>query len=621
MESIKLKRVTGLSLWKSLDIASFSSYNFKMKLANREFTFLITAILLTLPLFFNGSGIPGVSSTDFTPRKYYGAPLELSNKVYHGAGQDPKGFQNYFNAMPPGTKPAIYKAYIGLDYPIEPFFIRLRAELEKYKKQGIYLIPEIGLMMAHDGTPSRHYEQDVVAGLYDEKLEQFCQGIAGLGHPVFVRIGFEFNGLSWNGYKPKSYKKAFIKVTKAMRSHRLDAAIVWCVALPLHNGTYDYMEYYPGDAYVDWWGIDLFDKEDFDKNETKRFMAKADKHKMPVMLGEVTPRCVGVDDGQADWEAWFEPYFQFIQDYPGVKAVGYINWRWADYKADYPDWYNWGDARLETNRKVLGNYIYKSTSSLYYHGSGEKEYRTLLAGNDTIPPSGVSGLSGSFNGYAVELKWDGVSDNNSVIRYEVFKGKQYLGSTTETRFFDKILLAGDIPAYTVRAVDSGANRGPFSSPVSVSVSTSLNKVSNGEFDRGLAQWSVESGHGGTLVSSMDTKSKLSGANSVKLLAVGTGTNWHLQFRQYFNTNPGKTYRLSFTAVADAPVEVQVFMQQAHDPYNSIFVKTIKLSKTAQTFEFTNTYPSSKDRLALAFMFGQIKKRRSIWLDNIRLIEE
>jgi hypothetical protein len=33
-------------------------------------------------------------------------------------------------------------------------------------------------------------------------------------------------------------------------------------------------------------------------------LAAADTHKKPVMIGEATPRYVGVTDGEASWNQW-----------------------------------------------------------------------------------------------------------------------------------------------------------------------------------------------------------------------------------------------------------------------------------------------------------------------------
>jgi hypothetical protein len=559
---------------------------------------------------------PQSSDTAFIQRNYYNALLEPVSQVLHGAGQSEYAFTKYFHALGEGRRPVIYKTYVDLNGNLYDFFLYLKEYLHFYAStNNVYLIPEIGLKMTIDGNPPNPYEDDVAAGLYDDEIQEFCRELELLGHPVFMRIGYEFNGV-WNGYLPESYKKAYIRITDALRAHNLEAATVWCASHPLHNGTYNYMEYYPGDAYVDWWGIDLMFANDLTDAANKYFLADADLHGKPVMIAESTPANIGVTDGQNDWIAWFEPYFALIQSNPGIKAFSYINWNWAD----FPPLSTWGDARLEMNAQVLSNYIYKITSPLYFHGAPESNLRQNALGiNDTTPPSRVN-VSGVFNDHKVDLFWGQAHDDTQVVRYEIQTSGLSPISTIKTMFSDTYLAAGENKSYTVVAIDSGGNRGPPSFPVVVSIPDPLNKITNREFDDGTTAWEIAVWNGGSVNFNIDSTSNLSGTNSGKLMVVvGTGTAWQVQFRQRFYTHFGKEYQLIFSALADATAEITVMLQQSHDPYGSILQRNVILTTSPQVFSFSNQSDSSQDILFVTFMLGQADGR-TIWLDKILLLE-
>jgi hypothetical protein len=95
----------------------------------------------------------------------------------------------------------------------------------------------------------------------------------------------------------------------------------------------------------------------------------------PVLIGESTPRYVGVLSGQTSWDTWFYPYFKFIADNPGIKMFCYINWNWAN----YPSWATWGDAQIQDNQLVAANYDEEMNSSLYFHGASELVTRSIFS--------------------------------------------------------------------------------------------------------------------------------------------------------------------------------------------------------------------------------------------------
>lgn len=297
--------------------------------------------------------------SQFAPRNKYHALFEPADQVLHGAGQSPGEFSQYVDALGSDMHPALFMHYWGLRRFPEG---RMTA-LDEYHQwhPGVEMFPQIGLSMTHDGTPEKHYEQDVAAGIHDEQIDNLVEGLRLYGRPVFLRLGYEFNG-QWNGYQPESFVAAWCRIVDAIRAAELcNVATVWCYA---EDGVdKEFMAYYPGDAYVDWWGIDLFDAGHLSSPGTMAFLAAADAQGKPVMIGESTSRRVGVLEGETSWEKWYAPYFDLIRSQPGIKAFCYINRNWAA----FPMWPDWGDCRIEENPAVRERYRREMKSPLYKH--------------------------------------------------------------------------------------------------------------------------------------------------------------------------------------------------------------------------------------------------------------
>lgn len=580
-----------------------------------------------------------IKQGSYVARNNYGSRLELNGMVYNGAGQDwnGEGFKNYFNAMSEQTKPSIYMYYLQLkDLNINDF-TNLAKELDYYKnKYKICLIPQIGLSMTYGLAPgegSSCYDEDVAKGLYDDRIDFLCRSMAAIGYPFFLRIGVEFNGLSWYGYSPKSYVQAFKRITDAVRKYNLDAATVWNAAynstdnwsqakgLTLDNEKYAYMEYYPGDDYVDWWGLSMFQPDVFKHAITNKFLTNAQKHEKPVMISESTPIFIGTNDGQKGWNSWFRLYFDFIRSQPNVKAFCYINWEWEQKSKEYNlPWADWGDCRIEANDTVLSLYKEEMKNPLYFHGQDEKAFRKALGIQDDLLPSKVKNIITVFNKTGLDLNWQPAEDNTGILRYEILRKDKIISNATQCSYQDKNIKAGSAFTYSITAVDMGGNKGNPAYTTKIIIPDSIEKVTNGNFESDYSAWTVRQWYGENLKFSIETKNPLVGNASAKLFVEkAIGTDWHVQFGQFFQSYKGMIYILSFTIKVDTEAEINVLLQQVHEPYAAIIFQTIKADKTAKKYTFVNTSPAEDDQLFLAFMCGKANQR-TIYLDDVSLTE-
>jgi hypothetical protein len=253
-----------------------------------------------------------------------------------------KEYEDYVDAFS-GRPPAMWVHYYSL---IDSRF----TPAEKLGELDGWLaeyggIPFLGISYTQSNLDGSNtgWDPEVAAGDFDDELRDIARALAADGRPYFVRPGFEFNGV-WNNYQPTTYRDAFVRIrTLFLEEGATNAIWVWN-SHPAGNVA-PYMDFYPGDEQVDWWGINLFGAA-FDSGSqlafTASFLADAAARGKPVMLPETIPHKFHLLDDPTTWDAWFVPYFDLIQT-EGVGAFCYSN---RDY-TKVPAWSDWGDLRID----------------------------------------------------------------------------------------------------------------------------------------------------------------------------------------------------------------------------------------------------------------------------------
>lgn len=565
---------------------------------------------MTLPrcLFMLLLGVSLLFAGEFVPRTDYSARLEPLGVVIHGAGQSTDAFKNYCDVMLARQKPVVYMFYIGLRDINVGWEKNLKSELMSYLPD--FLIPQIGLYMTQDGTPSAHYEGDVAAGLMDAQINSFIDGLRSLARPVYLRIGYEFNGIVWNGYQPDTYKQAFIRITQKIREADLEVATVWDAAV---GGDKNYMPFYPGDDVVDWWGINPFSVEDLSHATMLSFLNDAEQHHKPVMIGESTPRYVGVLQGETSWNAWFKPYFELIHAHPGLKMFCYINYNWADFQ----QWLDWGDCRLEKNAVVAGHYNDELKGTQYLHASGESAFRSRLSYNDTAAPSAVQNLAAAGSP-PTRLTWNVVTDPSGLSHYILYDQVGIAGYSLNPNFLIESLFAGETANYRVTAMDRAGNEGQPSATVTVQMPYEMQKLQNGDFENDLTNWNTDV-WGGAAVFDVEQASPISGARSAHVkITQSSGTAWHIQLRQWLRIKKGYKYTISYQARASKNVTISTWLQADHGSYVGYSSNWVSLTSQAKTFTH-QALAGADDTIFLEFMMGDIGTA-DVWFDNVSVLE-
>lgn len=173
--------------------------------------------------------------------QYTNAKYEPRAGIYLGAYvvQDEliKGDMAEFNRLT-GKKHASFFRYVGYGEPFPQQWV------EEVKQQGAFpqiaFEPNEGLETVQDNAYLRKWARDA----------QAC------GVPILLRFASEMNG-TWVKYSGDSelYKSKWQLVCKVMREEAPNVAMLWSVfthperTIPL---------YYPGDEYVDWVGVNIY---------------------------------------------------------------------------------------------------------------------------------------------------------------------------------------------------------------------------------------------------------------------------------------------------------------------------------------------------------------------------
>ncbi|MGB3466556.1 MAG: DNRLRE domain-containing protein, partial [Cyclobacteriaceae bacterium] len=323
---------------------------------------IITCLLLVLSL-----------NAQYAIRNNYGAKFEKVGKILHGAGQSREiEFSSYANYLGNDKYPNISMYYTRVDYTANEQETRINGYLANINNHPNGVMLKLGLSFTN--KKNGNYANEVIAGQHDNSLIRLASVLNTWGNPVFVRIGFEANG-PWNKYEASSFKQAFRHISNIFNNNASNIASVWNV-----HPTSDInkiMSFYPGDNYVDWWSINLFERKYINPllnnsgfNNTQDFLDRANVHLKPVMIGESFPVDVGVNDGPQSWDDWYVPFFNIIKNNPGIKAFCYINRNWIPNTTQ-----TWLDGRVYRNNFVGGNYKQELNHPAYEHLTVPTNYR------------------------------------------------------------------------------------------------------------------------------------------------------------------------------------------------------------------------------------------------------
>lgn len=224
----------------------------------------------------------------------------------------------------------------------------------------------------------------IARGEFDPALERLGRGIAASARPVYLRPGYEFDHPG-HAFPPEAFRAAWRRIVEVVRgAGASNAAFVWhSFAWRPTHGDRDPIEWWPGDDLVDWVGISIFTPAPQQLN-AERMLAIARERNKPVTICE----CSGTRhdsragaSGDALWNSWYAPFFQFIDAHPEIGAFSIINYDWDS----SPGWkkLGWGDARLNADPVVLRRWRDQMRHPKFLHSEPDL-YRLLGWGSTGV---------------------------------------------------------------------------------------------------------------------------------------------------------------------------------------------------------------------------------------------
>ncbi len=207
-------------------------------------------------------------------------------------------------------------------------------------------IPDITWQPWSGTVPDSTYSlQNIIDGTFDTYLTKWANDAKSFGYPIFLRFAHEMNGnwYPWSGYLngqasgPSRFISAWRHVYNIFKTAgATNVTFVWNVNVTSVPGDSwnDIENYYPGDDYVDWIGIDGYNWgavtdtsgtttwQDFDSIFYSVCSSLSLAHpRKPIMIGEFA----SAEDGGSK-ASWVTNAFDALKaKYSSVKLYNWLN--------------------------------------------------------------------------------------------------------------------------------------------------------------------------------------------------------------------------------------------------------------------------------------------------------
>ncbi len=166
----------------------------------------------------------------------------------------------------------------------------------------------------------------IVDGSLDSTIQARANGSKALGKKFFLDFAAEMNGDdAWSGNNAALYVAAYRHIHELfVAAGATNVVWAWCPNVTdIDGGNKHTMDYYPGDAYVDWTGVDGYNWgttnggwQSFQQLFQDIYPLLAAKRK-PIMIGEMSSAQVGGDKAK-----WIDEIIPTLRSrYPLIKCV------------------------------------------------------------------------------------------------------------------------------------------------------------------------------------------------------------------------------------------------------------------------------------------------------------
>jgi hypothetical protein len=215
-----------------------------------------------------------------------------------------------------------------------------KTPLESIRQRGAIPV----LSWSSQSIPSSKVEpdfqlSDLIEGRYDAFITDFANKAKAWGHPFFLRFNWEMNGKWFPWHEGVNGNQSGEFVTAWRHVHDIFTSVgatnvnwVWCPNLE-YNGSTPLASVYPGDAYVDWTGLDGYNHgtnpahPDSWKSFNQLYRTSYSNivgslaPSKPMMIGEVASTEYGGSKA-----AWIKDMLARVPaEYPKIRALIYFD--------------------------------------------------------------------------------------------------------------------------------------------------------------------------------------------------------------------------------------------------------------------------------------------------------
>lgn len=254
----------------------------------------------------------GTGASPAVPPTPFDAPLVPEAGVYLGMYYGDGTQEDTDEAI--GRVPQIHLTYVGWEDPWTTDGV-LAADVDS------------GQVSLVNWEPFGADFHDIVDGRYDDLLAQRADEASALTEPVFVDLAAEMNEEEgWGGHDPELYVAAYRHVHDAFEGKDGGNVVwVWAPNNVDSAGAPPALDYYPGDDYVDWTGIDGYNwgtsDTDFEWQSFEDVFRDLydDLHTLgkPIIVGETASAEEG--GSKARWIEEIVPTLR--DDFPDIRAL------------------------------------------------------------------------------------------------------------------------------------------------------------------------------------------------------------------------------------------------------------------------------------------------------------
>lgn len=179
----------------------------------------------------------------------------------------------------------------------------------------------------------------IAAGTYDRQIEQQAHAVKALGAPVLIRFNYEMTtnpeNTCFTGFDVREnlrlagskYIAAWQHVVQRFRAAgATNARWVWAPGRPTYEQGI-WRLFYPGDRYVDWIGIDDYNKRDVQipfPTTMEAFYAATSAMGKPLMIAE-TGAVNNPNEKPDPQTLWLITARTYLKSHPAIKAFIYWN--------------------------------------------------------------------------------------------------------------------------------------------------------------------------------------------------------------------------------------------------------------------------------------------------------